>query len=324
MAVLFELSKAIQTAKWNMTSSIFVIQEEMLMTVRILRFRAFASVALFLLPSMARSQNAQCTILSAQDFGKAVPITVDPAPPLNAVCQVGKEEGYVSRTSSGIGVNINANCTITVSGHTIQAAYEAHPSVIKSPCRVGNVSGFISSSFAPAGQPSPPVAQSIPPFYRWQPASNGAVPKGAVIGGYSSVQPQAGSTAVSYGTPYYVCRAAFNGDLFPGKVVGKNCNFSAATDKEILAPSYEVLTAQSAEYSLQWRQSAAPPANALVGGHWGENLYLCQLPYEGGLHPGWAIPAKSGLYLCYIGWSGKQITLAKFSYLVPVKGQRID
>jgi hypothetical protein len=116
----------------------------------------------------------------------------------------------------------------------------------------------------------------------------------------------------------------FNGDTFPGKVVAKNCNFSAATNKEILASSYEVLTVQAAAYSLDWQRAGAPPANALMGGHWGENLYLCQLPYQGGLHPGWAIPAKDGQYVCYIGWNGKQVTLPGFAYLVPIKGQRID
>jgi len=183
--------------------------------------------------------------------------------------------------------------------------------------------------FGPAGnvRPSPPrnpPAQSIPTFYRWQPDSNGSVPPGAVIGGYSSVQYHSGSTAVSYGTPYYVCRAVYNGSTFPGKVVAKNCNFSAATGKETLAPNYEVLTAQSAGYSLDWQRSASPPANALVGGRWGENLYLCQLPYQGGLHPGWAIPAQNGQYVCYIGWGGHDVVLGGFAYLVPIQGQRID
>jgi hypothetical protein len=290
----------------------------------LLRWKSFLFAAILLFPGMARSQNAQCTILSPQDFGKVIPVTVNPAPALNAFCVVGKEAGYVSRTSSGIGVNVNATCSITVAGHTIQAAYEAHPSVINSPCKVGNVSGVIVNSFAPAGQPAPPGGSSIPVFYRWQAAANGSVPKGAIIGGYSSVQQQAGSTAVSHGTPYYVCRAAFNGSIFPGKVVAKNCNFSAATNKEILAPTYEVLTAQSTEYSLNWQQSATPPANALVGGHWGQDLYLCRLPFQGGIHSGWAIPAQNGQYVCYIGWSGKQVVLPGLSFLVPMKGQPID
>jgi len=207
------------------------------------------------------------------------------------------------------------------------------------------VSGVISDSYAPANQPSPPTGRNGPPpnqpnptpvrpspptgrsgptFYRWQPASNGSVPPGAVIGGYSSVRSQPGTTAVSYGTAYYVCRAEFKGSLFPGKVVARNCNFSAATGKETLASSYEVLTAQSGEYSLDWQRSGTPPANALVGGRWGQDLYLCQLPYAGGLHPGWAIPAANGQYVCYIGWNGKDVILPRFSYLVPIKGRRID
>lgn len=177
---------------------------------------------------------------------------------------------------------------------------------------------------APPSPPSNPSGPSIPTFYRWQSASNGYVPPGAVVGGYSSVQYHSGSTAVSYGTPYYVCRGTYNGSTFPGKVVDKNCNFSAATGKEILAFSYEVLTAQSGQYSLNWQGQGAPPPNALVGGRWGENLYLCQLPYQGGLHPGWAIPAQDGRYVCYIGFGGHDVVLGGFSYLVPIRGQRID
>jgi hypothetical protein len=278
------------------------------------------------------AQNAQCTILAPEDFGKVVPVTVNPAPPLNAHCSIpdpsgrGFQGGYISTTSSGIGINVNSRCTISVSQHTIQVPYEAHPPVIHSICRVGNVTGFISASYssAPAPRPSPPVVQSIPTFYHWQSAANGSVPQNSVVGGYSSVQSHPGSTAISYGTPYYVCRAAFNGSIFSGKVVANNCNFSAATGKEILASSYQVLTANAGEYSLNWQRSGTPPANALIGGHWGQDLYLCQLRYGVGLHSGWAIPAQDGQYVCYIGLGGKEVVLPGFSYLVPIKGQQID
>lgn len=184
-----------------------------------------------------------------------------------------------------------------------------------------NVTGSPTGRPSP---PSPPTGQSMPVFYRWQRASNGSVPAGAVIGGYSSVRSQPGSTAVSYGTPYYVCRAASNNGIFPGKLVGKNCNYSAATGKEILANNYEVLTEQSGEYSLVWRQSATPPKNAVVGGRWGEDLYVCQLSYKGGIHSGWAIPQQGGQYKCSIGEGGQEVVLGGFSFLVPIKGQAID
>jgi hypothetical protein len=291
------------------------------MKERTLQWKPGVFAAVLLFSSMARSQNAQCTILGAQDFGKVVPVTINPAPALNAVCQVGNETGYVSKTSSGIGVNIDATCRITVLGRTVDAAYEAHPPNINATCMVGKFHGAIVNSFAPVNRPQPPTVPAIPIFYQWEPAANGSVPQFAVIGGYGKVQAQAGF----YVNPYYVCRAVFKGSTFPGKVVAKNCNFSADAGKELLAPSYEVLTARPGAFSLVWQSGpGVPPANALIGGQWGQGLDLCQLPYQGGTHPGWAIPAANGQYVCSIGWGGKDVILKAFSYLVPMKGQPID
>src|SRR5262249_902496 len=98
------------------------------------------------------------------------------------------------------------------------------------------------------GRPTPPPPPPNPPFYRWQPASNGAVPPGAVI--------------VTQG-PLYLCRASFHGGIYPGNVVRNSCNFSAGNQKENAAPNYEVLTAQNGEYSLDWQSSRARPATAV-------------------------------------------------------------
>ncbi len=300
------------------------------MTRRTLGLGVFLIAALALFPGIARAQNSQCTILSADNFGKVVPYTANPAPALNAPCTVGSDTGYISRTSSGIGVNANSRCTITVSGHTITVPYEGHPvPALKTPCRVGNVMGSITSTSAPIPPPPPPPnppggAGAIPVFYRWLPGANGSVPAGAVIGGWQTVQYQTGSTAVNRQGPYYVCRAAYQGSTFPGKVVNKSCNFSAANGKENLASSYEVLTAQSQQYSLIWQQTGAQPANAVVGGRWGQDLYLCQLPYQGGIHPGWVNQAQSGPNPCSIGYGGKEVDLPGFAYLIPIKGKPID
>ena len=220
-------------------------------------------------------------------------------------------------------VTVGANFFTSDGSHLIQSA-GLFPQICYHFAPQGSVRPSPPSPPSPTRPPRNSPAPSIPNFYRWLPGSNGSVPPGAVVGGYSSVQYHSGSTAVSYGTPYYVCRAVYKGSTFPGKVVGKNCNFSSATGKEALAASYEVLTAQSSEYSLDWQKSGSPPAMALIGGNWGDNLYLCQLPYQGGLHPGWATPAHSGRYVCYIGWGGHDVVLEGFSYLVPIKGQRID
>ena len=111
----------------------------------------------------------------------------------------------------------------------------------------------------------------------------------------------------------HVCRATFKGSIFAGKIVAKNCNFSAATGKEILASSYEVLTAHSGQYSLNWQNSGSRPANALVGGRWGQDLYLCQVTYQGGLHPGWINMQQNGQYVCSIGIGGREVDLPGFS-----------
>ncbi len=76
-----------------------------------------------------------------------MPIKVNPAPAANAPCQAGSDSGYVSRTESGVGVNFNAKCTISASGHTLEVPYEGHPTpALNAPCKVGKVSGLISVS----------------------------------------------------------------------------------------------------------------------------------------------------------------------------------
>jgi len=54
------------------------------------------------------------------------------------------------------------------------------------------------------------------------------VPPGAIAGGGEN------------GRPLFICRAAHEGGLHPGKVVGRNCNFGWG-GREILSERYEVL-----------------------------------------------------------------------------------
>jgi len=179
----------------------------------------------------------------------------------------------------------------------------------------------------PPAPPNPPSNSSgnIPVFYRWVPASNGSAPQSAFLGGWEKWQPQPGSTAINTQGPLYVCRAAFKGGLYPGKVVGKNCNFSAADGREEVAPSYEVLIGQSVQYMLDWQSSPSPPANAVVGGRYGGNLYyVCRLPYGGGIVPGWVNVQQNGQFVCSIGYGGKEVDLPGFAYLVATKCCRYD
>ena len=178
----------------------------------------------------------------------------------------------------------------------------------------------------PPVPPNPPVRPNPPPqprpsqfpaFYRWLPASAGLFPNGAVSGGSEGNQTR------------YICRAVFDGNLYPGKLVGRNCNFSAADSVEHLATSYEVLANQNGAYSFRWQRSVAAPANAVIGGRLGGSpgneipLYICQLPFQGGLHSGWVNQSSKGP-VCSISYGGKEADLPGFSYLVPMKGHAID
>jgi hypothetical protein len=62
----------------------------------------------------------------------------------------------------------------------------------------------------------------------WIPASNGAIPSGAIEGGYSN------------GGRIYICQADYNGGTHSGKIVGQNCNFGWG-GSEISIPYYNVL-----------------------------------------------------------------------------------
>jgi len=94
--------------------------------------------------------NADCRPLTGSHFGKDIPVTVNPAPPLNAPCQVGGDKGYISQTSSGVGVHQNARCAIVASGHTLYVPYEGNPApALNAACQIGDVIGYIDWTSAP-------------------------------------------------------------------------------------------------------------------------------------------------------------------------------
>ena len=95
--------------------------------------------------------DARCTILSAKDFGKVVPIAVNPAPVAGSPCQAGGEAGFVSASSSTSSVDLNAVCQITSSGGSIGVPYHGNPApALGSPCAVGAFHGTISRTSATA------------------------------------------------------------------------------------------------------------------------------------------------------------------------------
>ena len=157
----------------------------------------------------------------------------------------------------------------------------------------------------------------------WMSGSNGSVPPRAVLGGWEKWQSQPGSTDVQTDGPLYVCRAGFDGAVYIGKIVKNNCNFGAE-GKEHLASSYEVMTWKSAADSLGWQRSgSAPPPGALAGGRSpaGHDVYICRIPYNGGIHPGWQVPGRDA---CSIGFGGDEVQRPGMSYLVPQKGRPYD
>jgi len=157
----------------------------------------------------------------------------------------------------------------------------------------------------------------------WRPGRSGSVPGRAVLGGWEKWEAQAGSTEVRTEGPLYICRAPFGGAVYIGKIVKNNCNFGAE-GKEHLARDYEVLTWKSPGDSLGWRRSATtPPQGALTGGRSpaGRDLYICRIPYNGGIHPGWQVPGRN---VCSIGFGGAEIQRPGMSYLVPQKGVPFD
>ncbi|HEX2955939.1 MAG TPA: DM9 repeat-containing protein [Chitinispirillaceae bacterium] len=72
------------------------------------------------------------------------------------------------------------------------------------------------------------LVSSVPSSLQWVPASNGAVPSNAVVGGHEP------------GRDLYVCRAAYHGGVHPGKLVGNCCNIGWG-GREIMLLNYEVL-----------------------------------------------------------------------------------
>jgi hypothetical protein len=105
-------------------------------------------LAFGLFSEATNAQNAQCTLVTGSKGGQVVPVTINPAPPLNASCSVGSDRGYVSRTSGAV-CDTNAVCTITVSGRTLNIPYCGNPApALSAVCNVGGFGGFISRTSA--------------------------------------------------------------------------------------------------------------------------------------------------------------------------------
>jgi hypothetical protein len=124
------------------------------------------------------------------------------------------------------------------------------------------------------------------------------IPRRAVVGGSEN------------GQPLFICHANYNGGVHPGKVVKGNCNISWGGN-EIPMRNYQVLVSNS---NLSWVSGSfgGIPANAVVGGFEnGAPLYICQVRYNGGVHPGKIVSGN-----CNIGWGGREVSLPVYNVLV--------
>ena len=149
-------------------------------------------------------------------------------------------------------------------------------------------------------------AAEIAAAHDWIYASKGAVPPGAVAGGFEAAP---GRETI------FVCRAPLNGGVYPGKVrqAFGSCRIGLAGAAMGMA-TYQVLTT----IDLSWvaAQGGAVPANAYEAGRASppndEKFYICRTSYNGGLHPGRLEPKKG----CNIEWGGKEIYGDTYEVLV--------
>lgn len=136
--------------------------------------------------------------------------------------------------------------------------------------------------------------------YDWVPSEEGQpVPRDAVRGGRERQD------------TLYVCRAAYQGGLHPGKLLAGKCLIGYG-GKEVGLSRYEVLVGAR---EGMWAPPGRNFEGALEGGREdGRVLLLCRADYSGALHPGKVV---SGV--CNFGYGGKEVSAREFEvfYLTP-------
>lgn len=131
-------------------------------------------------------------------------------------------------------------------------------------------------------------------YVQWVRAGSGYVVPGGFVGGTEK------------GLPLIVCRGPYANGIYPGKVVNGICDIGFE-NKEVSLNDYEVLVGSSG----QWGPPQSGYAGAFVaGGENGGPLFLCQSPYEGGVHPG-----KVYNDTCHISYAGREVPMQGFDVL---------
>ena len=124
----------------------------------------------------------------------------------------------------------------------------------------------------------------------WVTAGYGRIPKHALIGGHDAS-----------GSPFYICQATFQGDIYTGRIVGENCNFKFE-NAEAMTPHYQVLVTRH-HYDWIAVNGSFIPMNPVYS--------ICQANYQGGIHPG---VVKNNR--CHINYAGNQVKAAKYNVLI--------
>lgn len=133
----------------------------------------------------------------------------------------------------------------------------------------------------------------------WIFATNGTVPRGAVVGGWEPDR------------TLFVCRAWYGGGVHPGKLVGANCNIGWGGQERALN-SYEVLVGNSDRVTWVDASFGGIPARAVSGGSepGRSNLYVCRAQYNG-----WQ-PGKIVGQNCNFGYGGDEKLSPYYQVLV--------
>ena len=145
----------------------------------------------------------------------------------------------------------------------------------------GHVPGAPAPPPAPnPNQPPPGPYEPGPSSVSWQPVQSPFTPgQGAVMGGPGNgPKPNA---------PLYICRAYYNGALYPGKWIEGQCSISDTAGKEQKVNSYEVANGEAAWQNFDGNIGALVPGGYDADG---TPLYICrkQLNFFGnkGFQPG--------------------------------------
>lgn len=171
--------------------------------------------------------------------------------------------------------------------------------------RVVAESGHAPAPTTPAPAQMPPPAMPPPAMpppampLRWERASGGRIPAGAIAAG------------IENGKPLAICHADHQGGQHPGKVVAKACNISYG-GAELTIGSYEVLVADAAR--LDWVAATAGevPVGAIAGGQEnGAALAICRFRHAGATHPGKLVGTR-----CAIGYGGREIYSDRYEILI--------